>query len=343
VWHGRFYVDVPGQEERVRKSVPIGLAIGEGKLTKSEAKRKLQEHLEELGVNEPSHLDKALRPVQTFGEVVKWWEENKLPFQKPSSQNSGKYIIKAHLSKTFGPLPIDQVDERKVQEWISGLQREGRLAPKTIHNMWKVLRLVLGKKHVSDWAITLPPVPRKEQRFFTPEEMEKVIDTAEGQYKALFALQYATGMRFGEVAGLHVDDLDFDNSLVHIRRSTFKSIETTPKTDAGYRDVDVHPDVMAMLKKHLDGRQSGRVFESRNGTPLVVNNVNRHVLKPLLKKLGLPIGTTHAMRHGAVSRLHGDLIKKWVGHTSLKMTSRYTHFSMKHRKDEVKRLGTISC
>lgn len=44
VWHGRFYVDVPGQQERVRKSVPIGLAAGEEKLTKSEAKNKLQEY-----------------------------------------------------------------------------------------------------------------------------------------------------------------------------------------------------------------------------------------------------------------------------------------------------------
>jgi integrase len=79
-----------------------------------------------------------------------------------------------------------------------------------------------------------------------------------------------------------------------------------------------------------------------------VGNVNRYVLKPILRKLDLPIGTTHAFRHGAVSRfqeasVHGDLIKKWVGHTSLKMTSRYTHFSTKHRKDEVKRLRSIAC
>jgi hypothetical protein len=77
-----------------------------------------------------------------------------------------------------------------------------------------------------------------------------------------------------------------DNSIVHIRRSVYHHEETTPKTDAGFRNVDVHPDVMAMLKKHIGGRQSGRLFESRNGTPLVVGNVNRYVLKPILRKLG---------------------------------------------------------
>jgi integrase len=69
--------------------------------------------------------------------------------------------------------------------------------------------------------------------------------------------------------------------------------------------------------------------------------------KPIHKKLELPYGTTHAMRHGAVSRfqeagVHGDLITKWVGHASLKMTSKYTRFSAKHRKEVVAKLGAIA-
>ena len=100
----------------------------------------------------------------------------------------------------------------------------------------------------------MPALIQKEQRYFTPEEMVKIIDAAEGQFKPQFALQYAAGMRFGEVAGLHVEDLDFDNSAVHIRRSVYIHEEMTPKTAAGYRDVDIHPDVMAMLKKHIGDR-----------------------------------------------------------------------------------------
>jgi hypothetical protein len=39
-WHVRFYVDIPGQETRERKSVPIGPCVGIDKLTKPEAVRK---------------------------------------------------------------------------------------------------------------------------------------------------------------------------------------------------------------------------------------------------------------------------------------------------------------
>src|ERR1017187_3849834 len=74
------------------------------------------------------------------------------------------------------------------------------------------------------------------------KEMRKPIDVAEGQYKALFALQFATGMRFGEMAGLHVEDLDFKELVVYMRRSTFMHQEVTPKSKAGHREVDVDSD-----------------------------------------------------------------------------------------------------
>jgi integrase len=114
--------------------------------------------------------------------------------------------------------------------------------------------------------------------------MEQLIEAAEGQYKALFALQFATGMRFGEIAGLHVEDLDFSELVVYIRRSTFINEEMTSKTKAGHREVDVDAGTMAIVKSYLGDRTSGRVFESRNGTPPVNGKVNRFVLKPLCRK-----------------------------------------------------------
>jgi integrase len=108
-------------------------------------------------------------------------------------------------------------------------------------------------------------------------------------------------MPFGELAGLHVEDLDFTRSIVHIRRSTFRLIETEPKTDAGLRSVNVDPKVMAMVKEFLGDRQTGRIFQSRNGTPLVHSNVNRYVLQSINEKVGIPMATTHASRHGRIS------------------------------------------
>lgn len=339
-WHGRYYIDVAGSTKRARKSVAIG---HRDEMTKPEARRKLAVMLNDLGVNDNSYLEKALTPVKLFCEHAAWWEANVLPMHKPSSQNSSHYILKKHLIPHFGQMPIDAISESIVQEWISGLKLQDKLEPKTIGNMWKVLKLVIGKP-TREWTVRLPEIPETEQRYFTPKEVEQLIDAAGGQYKALFALQFATGMRFGEMAGLHVEDLDFSELIVYIRRSTFIHEEVTPKSKAGHREVDVGANTMAIVKSYIGDRTSGRVFQSRNGTPLVDGNVNRYVLKPLCKKIGIPAGTTHAFRHGRVSVLQqnsvpGDLIKRWVGHSSLKTTSKYSHFTREFRKGIASKLG----
>ena len=339
-WHGRYYIDIAGSTRRARKSVAIGHS---DEMTKPEARRKLAVMLNDLGVNDNSYLEKALTPVKLFSEHAEWWETNVLPMHKPSSRNSSHYILKKHLKSYFGQMPMDSISESTVQEWISGLKLQGKWGPKTIGNLWKVLKLIIGKP-TREWTIRLPEVPETEQRYFTPKEMEQLIEAAVGQYKALFALQFATGMRFGEMAGLHVEDLDFSELVVYIRRSTFIHEEVTTKSKAGYREVDVDAGTMAIVKSYLGDRTSGRVFESRNGTPLVNGNVNRYVLKPLCKKIGIPEGTTHAFRHGRVSVLQqgnvpGDLIKRWVGHSSLKTTSKYSHFTREFRKEIAAKLG----
>ncbi len=141
-----------------------------------------------------------------------------------------------------------------------------------------------------------------------------------------------------EIAGLHVEDLDFSELLVYIRRSTFIHEEVTPKSKAGHPEVDVDADTMAIVKSYTGHRTSGRGFQNRNGTPLVNGNVNRYVLKPLCTRIGIPVGTTHAFRHGRVSVLRqngvpGDLIKRSVGHSSLKTTSKYSHFTREFGKE----------
>jgi integrase len=83
--------------------------------------------------------------------------------------------------------------------------------------------------------------------------------------------------------------------------------------------------------------------DCEKGTALVHTNVNRYVLKPICNKLGIPLATTHAFRHGRVSflekkRVPGDMIKTWIGHSSLKITSGYTHFSREDEREVIENL-----
>ncbi len=74
MWHIRYYVDIPGQEERQRKSVPVGACSGDGKLTKPEAKRKGAELIASLGVDTTEFFERAVNPapIVTFKQRVDW-------------------------------------------------------------------------------------------------------------------------------------------------------------------------------------------------------------------------------------------------------------------------------
>src|SRR6267143_5365325 len=82
MWHGRYYVDIPGEEKRRKASVPLGSTHT---MKKPEAKRKLRTLLEEMGLNEDTHLERREAGARTFASEAAWWKENRLPIFKPSS------------------------------------------------------------------------------------------------------------------------------------------------------------------------------------------------------------------------------------------------------------------
>jgi len=63
MWHGRYYVDVPGQAKRRKVSVPLGSTL---EMKKNEAKRKLRALLDKMGLNEDSHLERTEAGARTF-------------------------------------------------------------------------------------------------------------------------------------------------------------------------------------------------------------------------------------------------------------------------------------
>jgi len=314
-------------------------------MTKPEAKRKLRTLLEEMGINSEAHLIRATRVGHTFAQEAEWWKENRLSLFKPSCQETMGSHVDKYLLPRFGMIPVDAMNERQIQEFIAYLSRT-RLSPKSVRNIVGVLKLILGVKVWRDWNLSMPEIPINEQRYFTEAEMLQIVSAAKGQWHVLFATLASTGLRAGEAFGLHVNDLDLSAGKVYVRRSVWRGQEVTVKTKRGYREVNIEPALIQMLEQHLGERKSGRVFQTKTGTPLSKDNVRRK-LHSILLALGLKKGGLHAFRHGRVSILQangvpGDLVKEWVGHSSLRTTSRYTHFRDDYRQRVAAELGLFS-
>jgi site-specific recombinase XerD len=90
------------------------------------------------------------------------------------------------------------------------------------------------------------------------------------------------------------------------------------------------------------------LFATFAGTGLrageVLKDNVRRKLQAILKKVGLKRGGLHAFRHGRVSVLQEngvpvDLVKECIGHSSLRTTSRYTHFKDDYRQQIAEKIG----
>ena len=212
-----------------------------------------------LGVNTAEHLEKATNSssVVTFGQRVEWcrkyhkaWTEG-----KPSSVLSMESQLTEHILPRFGAVPLDAIDETAVQEFVADLKRATfrmrtpngdptktyQLSRKTILNIVGVVKLILGKKVWMTWDLDLGKPGHQEQRYFTEEQLKRIIEGADGQYRVLFALLAGTGMRIGEATGLHVDDLDLDNCVIHVRRAVWNGREQAPKTVNAVRRLTLIP------------------------------------------------------------------------------------------------------
>lgn len=344
-WRGRFLEDVPGSDKRVNRSVLLGLVTGEEAMTKPEAKRKLKDLIQERGINTEAHLVRATSPVQTFKQKATFWEENIACFFKPATRTTMLCHLEKHIDPVFENVPLDAVNETSVQEFITKLHKGG-LAPKSIMNIVGVIKLIVGQRVWRDWSLKLPANPQQEQPYFTQEQMTQIIAKTPGKYQALFYVLAGTGMRIGEAVGLHIEDLDLEHNVITIRRSVWGGKEQQPKTPNAHRRVTVDQFLSDMLKTYVSNRTSGRLFESRKNGPLCANNIAKRILKPIMDELKIE-GSFHSFRHGRVSILQqkgvpGDLVREWIGHSTLRTTSRYTHFSDDFRQGIVAGLTPLT-
>ncbi|WP_255450380.1 site-specific integrase [Skermania sp. ID1734] len=141
-----------------------------------------------------------------------------------------------------------------------------------------------------------------------------------------------TGLRFGELAGLQVEDVDLDARRIRVRRSITqvggKFVDGNPKSRAGRRTVPIPQSLLPLLEPRIRGRPHGEpAVTSPGGSLLSVGNWKRDVhWKESIVAIGRPTLRVHDLRHtyASLSRKAGaDLrvLQKAMGHASITVTA----------------------
>jgi integrase len=157
--------------------------------------------------------------------------------------------------------------------------------------------------------------------------------------------------------------VDLDGGEIQVfhtlQRIDGKLVRTPTKSDAGQRIVPLDSFCVAALEQHRkrqelqrafagqDWQETGYVFTSSVGTPLIDRNVLREYYK-LLKAAKLPRRRFHDLRHACVSLLAAQgvpekTIAEIVGHSDVRLTKNvYQHAQKEHKRAAIaKGLGNL--
>ena len=207
-----------------------------------------------------------------------------------------------------------------------------------------------------------------ESKYLTHEEYQAIISDCLNRnlphYADAFKLQYLTGIRFGELSALQVNDVIHHDTKTYLRiDGTMRLLENPPrhyitsetKTFAGMRKIILSPEAAAIVTQRCVDKDDDALLFAINPLavhyddqrPLNVNSANQ-LLKRIARRqhIDKPV-TTHYFRHTHVSVLADmgvplRVIQKRVGHSKSNLTQQiYLHVTKQTQDDFENRIAAI--
>ena len=299
-----------------------------------------------------------------FEELAeKWFEE----YGKPNLRNytlDGMRKVTKRVYPAIGHLKVDKITSRHIQQFITDLAVNGKslrdgktLARKTvIHHLSfisDVMTFAIKLGMISDnpcSSVIVPKGTKKEKEIYTMEEVRRLFELAENapmKYRTFLTLPVYSGFRRGEMLGLEWKDIDFDNNIISVHRtSNYTKADgyytDTTKTKTSQRSMKFPNQVMDLLKEWKAEQEkqaalmgskwivTDRLFTKDNGEPMFTGMPYKW-LERLCTANNLPFYGIHSLRHFYASTLinaNVDVatVSSALGHSAIGTTTNiYLH------------------
>jgi integrase len=258
---------------------------------------------------------------------------------KETTVSTRGYTWPAHVAPRWGAVAVADVQTTAVKAWVKNLVDSGAGAA-TIENAVSILRQVL-EMAVEDRRIARNPcagvkLPRREHRlrgYLTHQQVELLASEANSGVTVVRFLAY-TGLRWGEMAALHVRDADMLRRRVHIRQAVAevrgRLVWSTPKSHE-QRSVPFPAFLANELAALMIGKDRGDlVFTAPEGGVLRISGWRPRVFNKAVERLtrtakDFPVVTPHDLRHTAASLAisagaNVKAVQTMLGHASAVLT-----------------------
>lgn len=250
----------------------------------------------------------------------------------------------------------------------------GGLSSKTILHHHRLISTILAQAtrdrivpfNVADRNyMKAPKLDHTEAAFLDDEQIKHVLELLNNEpikWKTAMYLLIFSGMRRGELMGLEWSDIDFENRVIHIKRTSqyvqhMGIITKSPKNETSYRTVKLSEFMFDLIREYqqywlklrsdmldrwchfitiklADGStktvRNDRLFIKENSTPMNPDSITDWTSN-FVKRNKLPHFSPHSLRHTHATLLIAEgvsipTVSRRLGHSSIATTSKiYVH------------------
>ena len=284
--------------------------------TKSECVEKLKTLKDALAPPAPPRT----RADMPFGDWMEhWYETHSRPAARPGTRRIYEGYLRLYIRPGLGHIPLNRLTAKDMQQFFVWLKTEGRadqsdgetgLADSQLRNIhslcWRALEKAVSGNLIPQNPASgckLPPARKGEMNLLSREAMQKLlIQAKEEKYYELFLLEFATGLRLGELTVLQWEDLNLTTGELRISKQAVvigsEVVVTEPKTKAAVRTLLLPPKVLEVFREYRKRNVSRWLFPSpkKEDSPLLPSVV-RQRLHRLLDHAGCERMRFHDLRH----------------------------------------------
>jgi integrase len=246
----------------------------------------------------------------SFAEWANTWLASN-PAKRESSFARDETIIRVHLSPMLGPLAIARISPLDIQRLVS--EWSLKYKPRTVRRHYCTLASIFNTAVQCDLlartpcrGIKLPKATKAAVKIIDNDDLPKLAKPL-GDHGLMVYLAALLGLRWGEVAGLRVEDFNLLERTVSITHGIGRdrhgaSVLGPLKTESSIRTIAMPSSLVEMVAMHLagmgvnatDGEQL--LFATGNGRPLSYGRWRSRKWVPACKAAGLDGLKFHDLR-----------------------------------------------
>ena len=283
----------------------------------------------------------------TVGKVYREWLNAVVNRVKESTLANYQNKFEKHILPEFGDIPCADLTAGRINAFINKKLEDG-LSASYVRDIFTVFKTMLKYAQeeysfrLSLKNVVLPKAEIKQVEKISDAEQKKLVSylkanmslTAFGILLSLFM-----GLRIGELCGLKWEDVDFQNKILHIRRTVqrissangnrkTKIVISAPKSATSFREIAIPDMLMEYFEMFRD--EADHFILSGTDKPVEPRTM-QYLYKKILHTADVEDHNYHKLRHtfatnSAEKGFNVKALSAVLGHSSVTLTlNRYIH------------------